>query len=1377
MGFGFTLESQVIMTAETHLVPLELPDLSHSNSPSSATTTIATSTSSPSKVACLHIHSDPKSAPFPNCNGANGIHHHHHHDDDDNNRDDAIPKDDADDNSYVFVPCNDDSLLPLDKDHNLNGTAHMLSCDSNPIHLQIAKLAAETNANQVASSSNGVSVLHHEDSVVASAVGDAFPVGASSTAASEVVVQNGGGGGAEAGAEADADRQFDSKRPSPAPRENQESDVAVFHLQADVDLVEIRQAQYPSLHVAKPTDGCQKSEENNFDLISPLREEIQEFQHGSLESFPPNSPEFEVSKPIPTNQFHSESSDRISGAQDPENGQCDATQCVPQQIEVQEVNLDNQIGIDSTTVVEERMESGALLKSKEDSETSESSKFYESGQRDEGEETKTELLSEDNQNPESIIGPGKSGEPSFDQELEAVNSPNDVGLLSATAGGPVSNESKDIFPLSSSNCSVPDIKESYESTDDSEIHSKESNNCAVEGEKSHELQRFAAAADNLVPATSHVESETGTDTVANPVEIIENVQDSPKEQEVQHEIFPSADNVISRDDEVCKPETEDIDNAGIQSIAEVPDISRQHEIDKTGCSSSERVVVGEDEVINSETEVASTISLPISDSISEIIQSKGVNNDDLVGVLSILPNTTISGAEFELGTFGSKEKMLSFLVDNVHSKPEVGILDDECGHMQSVSSVEEANDEVENSSGMIGADTACSNIVASNTEASDSSVVISESAPNLGPEFEDVEDQEHKSSILDVKIDNKLICQESKNKEKSQENEMSTSLLETSNPDALAGQNVGFGPLTRSFRYLIRMPRFDDLKIREQIQLAQLQVEEKTKHRDAFRLEIQKHKANCHGHAAEYEDALSKARASKRSVKSKRAEIDSIQSVINKVKNAISVEDIDARIYGMEHMIQHETLPLKEEKQFIREIKQLKQLREQLSSNIGSQDEVQQALKKRDEFEERLKILKKELDNLKDGVLKAETVARTAQKKYEDESLKLKELIAQVEDANDIRQAAYHYLQSLKKELFEKNKHFRTYKDNAAAASDYAASKDREALHNLCVNQVEMVMDLWNKDDAFRKEYIKCNMRSTLRRLGALDGRSLGPDEEPPEMMNYRVERINRLVLNPTNTSAVLQTQDLKQEKQLKYVEDVYTGDRSKIKEVRVKSEKAESREAVEPFLRNGLDSISGRRIIDDEITEKEHIPTMEEQELARKAEELMKAEAAAKLREQRRLEEKAKALEALERKKKIAEKAQMRAELRAQKEAELREKEREKRLRKKERKKAGGAEVPDGNNSGECSPKSEIVSGTIKEPEVKYCSPTVTKRSQKPSVVVKQNKTKSIPPPLRNRSKRKMQQWMWVILTCVVVIVLFLLGNIGFFSNLSNFRQRGISF
>lgn len=55
-------------------------------------------------------------------------------------------------------------------------------------------------------------------------------------------------------------------------------------------------------------------------------------------------------------------------------------------------------------------------------------------------------------------------------------------------------------------------------------------------------------------------------------------------------------------------------------------------------------------------------------------------------------------------------------------------------------------------------------------------------------------------------------------------------------------------------------------------------------------------------------------------------------------------------------MIEHETLPLKEEKLVIREIKQLKQLRDELSSNMGSQDEVQQALDQRYHIEGRLKV-------------------------------------------------------------------------------------------------------------------------------------------------------------------------------------------------------------------------------------------------------------------------------------------------------------------------------------------------------------------------------------------------------------------------------------
>ena len=58
----------------------------------------------------------------------------------------------------------------------------------------------------------------------------------------------------------------------------------------------------------------------------------------------------------------------------------------------------------------------------------------------------------------------------------------------------------------------------------------------------------------------------------------------------------------------------------------------------------------------------------------------------------------------------------------------------------------------------------------------------------------------------------------------------------------------------------------------------------------------------------------------------------------------------------MEHAIEHETLPLKEEKQLIRDIKQLRNVREQLSSNMGRQEEVQQALDQKSQVEEQSKV-------------------------------------------------------------------------------------------------------------------------------------------------------------------------------------------------------------------------------------------------------------------------------------------------------------------------------------------------------------------------------------------------------------------------------------
>ncbi|KAF3623479.1 putative amino-acid permease BAT1 -like protein isoform X1 [Capsicum annuum] len=615
--------------------------------------------------------------------------------------------------------------------------------------------------------------------------------------------------------------------------------------------------------------------------------------------------------------------------------------------------------------------------------------------------------------------------------------------------------------------------------------------------------------------------------------------------------------------------------------------------------------------------------------------------------------------------------------------------------------------------------------------------------------------------------DDKLVCEQSGDAEISNTNEALATSAECSSVDVAAARDMN-GIAAKGFYFLIRMPRFDDEKIREHIKVAELNVDEKTQHRDAFRQKIRNKRANCQTHGAEFEAAKAQERDARKQVRTKRADISTLQDIIDKAKNAVAIGEIDNRISNMEHIIGHETVPLKEEKLLIREIKQLKQLRGQLSSNTGSQDEVQKSLDEREVNEERLRVLKKELDNLKVKVSKAETIAMTASCKFEDESRKLKELQAQFKAADDIRQEAYEELRNLKKGLYEKNVHFRTYKDDATLANDHARKGEMVALNHLCVNQVERYMELWNNNDEFRKDYIRCNTRSTVRRFGTLDGRTLGPDEQPTVLPSYRVvERVNRLVTSVDKVNSVLQAPVPHQEKQVVVLKD-------KLKDDNIVPQAAEGMNQVEK-TKEARKSTPRERITVDEPKETEHLQTAQELEAARKEEELRKREEAARLKEQRRLEEIAKAKEALERKKRNAEKAQLRAELRAQKEEEQRLKDKEKRLRKRERKKGSASETHSENNDGEITLISTSTRGIVREFEVgESSSQSITKKTQKPSQYTKQMKTKAIPPPLRNRGRRRWQQWFWMVLSCVAVVGVFFLGNIGFFSHLKKPRNPG---
>ncbi|RWW77621.1 hypothetical protein BHE74_00014216 [Ensete ventricosum] len=402
---------------------------------------------------------------------------------------------------------------------------------------------------------------------------------------------------------------------------------------------------------------------------------------------------------------------------------------------------------------------------------------------------------------------------------------------------------------------------------------------------------------------------------------------------------------------------------------------------------------------------------------------------------------------------------------------------------------------------------------------------------------------------------------------------------------------------------------------------------------------------------------------------------------------------------------------------------------DQLSSKIQiAQSEVNEKTQRRDSIKvaiEKQKNLKKELEPLRTEVLQTEANSAAARKKYDEQQQLLKGLQQQFKDADAVRQKAYGHWRELK---------------------------------NMLIEKVEKVMNLWNNDDEFRVQYVGSNMNSTLRRLKTSDGRSLGPDEEPPIIHSNQVKGPS-FPLPLANISDYVPPVALEAKIEASKEVDLFPAMQAATKNQPVKPKKT-----AKPISNKTKETVVAK-VLDREVENNEvDSRTKEEEECIKKAEELLKKEeelrkqkAQAELKEQCRLEQRAKAKEAEERKKRQAEKAQARAEYRAQKEAELREKKRA----KKHKKKGVTGEDTTGSGTEEDPAPSTETSPPEAAREADVTATTAPKRPSRPVVTAKQyNKIQPIPLPLRKKGKRKMTTWMWVLLTVIVVLLLFLAGS-----------------
>ncbi|XBH70883.1 hypothetical protein VPH35_098448 [Triticum aestivum] len=577
--------------------------------------------------------------------------------------------------------------------------------------------------------------------------------------------------------------------------------------------------------------------------------------------------------------------------------------------------------------------------------------------------------------------------------------------------------------------------------------------------------------------------------------------------------------------------------------------------------------------------------------------------------------------------------------------------------------------------------------------------------------------------------------------------------------------------------FIVKVPKLAGDDVWAKVQDAQVHLDRLTQERDAINARKKKQKAAFDEYREKLEAARKEEGEARAAHAGKRNVLDGVRSTIGKLNQATSVEEIDELIVRKQRTMEHETISLKEEKLFIKEINDLKAQRKQACSNMGSEAEMSEAFHQKDHIHEQHKTLKKEADLLFKNLKSLEENRKKIQKSFEDERAALRKLNDDLYAANELRQQAYENWVELRGEPGKKNKYFFMYKKDRDAAGKLLSSGDIDGLQSYCNNQVEGFMEMWNKDDDFRRLYVEANQISTLRRLGTHDGRSLGPDEEPPVIPsnNYSRRPNNPSQLTVSSPNVPITTKEAAPEKSTAVVvpveEDSFpvlpptqTHKQAKPKAAGSGSSQKEITPAPAP----------APEVVDVKQIEKEKARLAEELELARKAEELarkeeeLRAQRAAAEKERLRLEQIAKAKEAEERKKKKAEKAQERAEFKARKEAEMKEK---KKAKKSKKVGTTPADLASGQTNSAAIPAADTESNTPengKDPEVPQPQPIIIKRIPKPIV----RQLQPMPAPLRNKFKRRTRQYIFIgVAVALAVVALILAGRTLDLPGLSSIR------
>ncbi|KAL2496361.1 Proton pump-interactor 1 [Forsythia ovata] len=309
--------------------------------------------------------------------------------------------------------------------------------------------------------------------------------------------------------------------------------------------------------------------------------------------------------------------------------------------------------------------------------------------------------------------------------------------------------------------------------------------------------------------------------------------------------------------------------------------------------------------------------------------------------------------------------------------------------------------------------------------------------------------------------------------------------------------------------YIVKYRSFEDQNLRAKLDLAEKELQKKNQARFQITEKLRDKRAVRSQVISEIRSLSVENKQFRTMMDEKRKEMEPLQHALGKLRGApnggrergsvicSSVEELNDLIKSLQHRIQHESIPLSEEKQILREIKQLEGTREKVIANAAERAKIQNALGEKEVIQDQVKLIGVDLD----GVRKEKQVVNAKLKQLDEEKMSIeKDINALQEELTAItekRDKTFETIQEMRKQREQANAQYYQNRTLLIKAKELAAKKDVEALKELSHTEVEKFISLCSSNKAFRDDYERRILPSLDMRQLSSDGRLRNLDEKP----------------------------------------------------------------------------------------------------------------------------------------------------------------------------------------------------------------------------------------------------------------------------------------